>query len=235
MGDRREDAASTNRAALRVALVLGAVALAAITLRAIAKAPAPVYRYVSHWRVLGPIDEVAAVLRDAERYPRWWPSVYLAVEPFTDEAGGERRRVCSRGFLPYAIEFVARVVDDRLPHGFTVEAEGEMQGRGDWLLIADGDWVDITYRWQVSGNKMLWRATSWALRPLFEANHYWAMARGEESLRLELARRRAKSDAARDAVPLPPPPVHGASDVLAALAGAFRRRRAETAASSASS
>ena len=220
-------AESTNRTMLRFALLVGAVALGAVALRAIAKAPAPVYRYVNHWRVLGPIDEVAAVLRDATSYPRWWPSVYLAVEPFTDAAGVERRRVRSQGFLPYAIEFVAHVVDERLPHAFSVVAEGEMQGRGDWQLEADGEWVDVTYRWQVTANKMLWRTTSWAMRPLFEANHDWAMDRGEESLKLELARRRATSEAECNAVAPPPPPVHGASEVVDALVDAFRRRRAE--------
>jgi hypothetical protein len=223
-----DGAASKNRAVLRIALAVGAVALGAIALRAIAKAPAPVYRYVNHWRVLGPIDEVAAVLRDATSYPRWWPSVYLAVEPFTDEAGVERRRVRSQGFLPYSIEFVARVVDERLPHGFSVEAEGEMQGRGDWQLEADGEWVDITYRWQVTANKMLWRTTSWTLRPLFEANHDWAMRRGEESLRLELARRRSTSEAECNAVAPPPPPVRGASGVIDALVDVLRRRRAKS-------
>jgi len=229
--DRDDDATTTSRAALRIALAVGGVALAAVALRAIAKAPAPVYRYVNRWRVRGPIDEVAAVLRDAEAYPHWWPSVYLAVEPFTDGAGDARRRVRSQGFLPYAIEFNARVVDERLPHGFSVEAEGEMQGRGDWQLSADGEWVDIVYRWQVTGNKMLWRTTSWALRPLFEANHDWAMQRGEESLRLELARRRATSDAERDAVPAPPQPVRGTTGIVDALVDAFRRRRDEPAAS----
>ena len=226
--DRDDDPPTTNRAVLRIALAAGAVALGVVALRAIAKAPAPVYRYLNHWRVRGPIDEVAAVLRDATSYPRWWPSVYLAVEPFTDEQGEERRRVRSQGFLPYAIEFTARVVDERLPHGFSVEADGEMQGRGDWELVADGEWVDITYRWQVTGNKMLWRTTSWALRPLFEANHYWAMDRGEESLKLELARRRSTSEAECNAVPPPPPPVRGASEVADALVAAFRRRRAES-------
>jgi hypothetical protein len=219
-----DDRTTSNRAAVRIALAVGAVALGAIALRAIAKAPAPTYRYVNHWRVRGPIDEVAAVLRDGGSYPRWWPSVYLAVEPLADEGQGERRRVRSQGFLPYAIEFVTRVVDERLPHGFSVEAEGEMQGRGDWQLAADGEWVDIVYRWQVTGNKMLWRTTSWALRPLFEANHTWAMRRGEESLKLELARRRATSDAERDAVPPPPRGVRGTADVAAALIDVFRGR-----------
>jgi len=40
----------------------------------------------------------------------------------------------------------------------------------------------------------------------FEANHRWAMARGEESLELELRRRRAGTAAERDSVPAPPGP-----------------------------
>jgi len=219
-----------SRAARRLVLALGAVALGAVALRAMAKAPAPVYRYLSRWRVRGPIDEVAAVLRDAEQYPRWWPAVYLAVEPLPgDDRAGARRRVRSQGFLPYAIEFTARVVDERLPHGFTVEADGEMQGRGDWQLSADGDWVDVVYRWRVSVKKLLWRTTSWALRPLFEANHDWAMRRGEESLRLELARRRARSDAERDAVPPPPPAVRGTLGLVDALVDVVRSERGASA------
>ena len=76
-------------------------------------------------------------------------------------------------------------------------------------------------------NKVLWRTTSWALRRLFEANHRWAMRRGEESLRLELQRRRAQSDAERDAVPPPPPRVRGARDVADALVEMLRSRRPE--------
>ena len=42
------------------------------------------------------------------------------------------------------------------------------------------------------------------LRPFFAANHRWAMARGEESLALELRRRRARTEAERQAIPAPP-------------------------------
>ncbi|HEY1905085.1 MAG TPA: hypothetical protein VGG91_03530 [Myxococcaceae bacterium] len=48
---------------------------------------------------------------------------------------------------------------------------------------------------------------SWLLRPVFAANHRWAMARGEESLALELRRRRARTDAERAAIPAPPGPM----------------------------
>jgi hypothetical protein len=55
------------------------------------------------------------------------------------------------------------------------------------------------------------------------------MRRGEESLRLELARRRAASDAERDAVPPPPPPARGTAGVVEALVEMLRGRRAEPA------
>jgi hypothetical protein len=44
------------------------------------------------------------------------------------------------------------------------------------------------------------------MKPLLAANHRWAMARGEESLRLELERRQAPDAAARARVPAPPGP-----------------------------
>jgi hypothetical protein len=48
----------------------------------------------------------------------------------------------------------------------------------------------MTYVWTVQARKRLIRSLSFLLRPLFEANHCWAMARGEEGLTLELLRRR---------------------------------------------
>lgn len=64
----------------------------------------------------------------------------------------------------------------------------------------------ITYEWQVQAAKPLLRRLSWLLKPLFAANHRWAMARGEESLRLELRRRRATTPEARAVIPDPPQP-----------------------------
>jgi hypothetical protein len=67
--------------------------------------------------------------------------------------------------------------------------------------------VDITYDWRLSAEKPMLRHLSFLLKPVFEANHRWAMAQGEESLKLELARRRATADAARGSIPPPPGPV----------------------------
>ncbi|WP_375164770.1 hypothetical protein [Arthrobacter sp.] len=42
------------------------------------------------------------------------------------------------------------------------------------------------------------------MKPVFSANHRWAMARGEESLILELRRRRHAEAGTFDHVPPPP-------------------------------
>jgi hypothetical protein len=181
----------------------------------------PLFRYVDRWRVAGRIADVASILADGESYPRWWSSVYLDVRTVSkgdENRIGEVRRVRARGFLPYEIEFEARKTDERFPHGFSLVAEGELQGNGEWRIAADGPWIDVEYRWEVSGNKPLWRYMSFLLRPLFEANHHWTMRRGEEGMRLELARRLASTPAARLAVPPTPGPVNGAGATLRAFA-----------------
>jgi hypothetical protein len=112
----------------------------------------------------------------------------------------------TKGWLPYTVRWQFCVTDVHRPHGFALEAWGDFAGRGEWRFVENGPWVEITYDWRVRAEKPLLRSLSFALRPLFAANHRWAMARGEQSLKLELARRHALSQAERDLIPLPPGP-----------------------------
>ena len=98
--------------------------------------------------------------------------------------------------------------------GFTIDATGDFVGRGVWTFVQDGAFVNVTYDWRIRAEKPLLQTLSPVLRPLFEANHRWAMAQGEESLELEFERRRATSDAARAAIPPPPGPVTYAAVAL---------------------
>lgn len=52
------------------------------------------------------------------------------------------------------------------------------------------DYHFVTH-WRVSAAKPLLRYLSFLLKPVFAANHRWAMKKGEESLRIEIARRKA--------------------------------------------
>jgi hypothetical protein len=92
-------------------------------------------------------------------------------------------------------------------------------GRGTWTLVQDGAFVDVTYDWRVRAQKPLLRSMSFGMRPLFAANHRWAMRQGEESLGLELRRRRAATAAMRATIPPPPGPITYAGVTL--LAGAL--------------
>jgi hypothetical protein len=180
------------------------------------------YHFVSHWRVEGTCGEVADVLGDPIALERWWPSVYLSVRELRppDARGlGRQVEVHTQGWLPYTLRWQFELVESRYPYGFTIVATGDFDGRGIWRFRQDGPFVDLTYDWQLHAEKPLLRNLSFAMKPLFEANHRWAMRQGEDSLKLELARRRATSDAARAAVPPPPGPVTYAGVGL--LAGAI--------------
>jgi hypothetical protein len=78
-----------------------------------------------------------------------------------------------------------------------------------WSYVQDGAFVDISYDWRVSAEKPLLRYLSFIMKPIFSANHHWAMAKGEESLKLELLRRHATSDVERAAIPKPPATTFG--------------------------
>jgi hypothetical protein len=183
------------------------------------------YRFLTRWRVEGTTGEVADILGNPAELTRWWPAVYLEAQEITppDSRGvGRRVRLLTKGWLPYTLRWELVVTDSRYPHGFTLEAAGDFVGRGVWTFTQDGPFVDIAYDWRIRAEKPLLRRLSAILRPLFEANHRWAMRQGEESLILELRRRRAATERMRSAIPPPPGPITYAGVTLlaaAALAG----------------
>ena len=180
------------------------------------------YEFVTKWRVEGTCGEVADILGDPLSLARWWPSVYLDVQELraADAHGvGRRVRLRTKGRLPYTIAWEFEVVKSRYPHGFSIVANGDFEGTGVWTFEQSGQYVDVTYDWRIRAEKPLLRNLSFLLKPIFEANHRWAMARGEESLVLELARRHATTDVARAKIPAPPGPVtYGAAALVAGAA-----------------
>jgi hypothetical protein len=180
------------------------------------------YHFITTWLVEGTAGEVADVLRDPLDLPRWWPAVYLAVQELAppDSRGLHQRvRVRTKGWLPYTLSWDFEVVESRYPERFALEATGDFVGSGVWTIVQDGPRARATYDWQIRADKPLLRRMAPIMRPLLEANHRWAMAQGEESLRLELSRRRASTTEARRSVPAPPGPVtYAAVTLLAGVA-----------------
>jgi len=142
------------------------------------------YHFVTDWRVPGTVAQVLAILADPLDLPRWWPDVYLSVTALDDGTF----ELHTKGFLPYTLRWRFRVTEERAD-GFALDAFGDFVGHGDWRLQQQGEEVKIVYDWRIRAEKPLLRLFSPILKPIFAANHRWAMRKGEESLRRELTRK----------------------------------------------
>ncbi len=189
------------------------------------------YHFITTWRVKSTIEEVSEIIGDPRGLVRWWPSVYLDVKVL--EEGDQRGlgRVVSlytKGWLPYTLRWDFRVTEVQ-PNGFTLVAWGDFDGRGIWTFEQDDEWVNVTYDWKIKAEKPLLRYFSFVMKPIFAANHRWAMAKGEESLKLELARRHTANQEELALIPAPPRPTTSSpvplllatTTIFALVGGAF--------------
>jgi hypothetical protein len=163
------------------------------------------YHFTTRWCLDGTtIEDVADVLAEPLNLPRWWPSVYLsAVElaPGGPKGLGRRIRLRTRGWLPYTLCWDLEVIESDYPRRSAIAASGDFEGTGVWTLAPRDGLVEATFDWQVTATKPLLRRWSAMLRPIFAANHRWAMRQGEKSLARELARRRPDHLSAKGRLP----------------------------------
>lgn len=153
---------------------------------------APVeFHIVSRWRVKGSVDDVYNVINKPKDFVRWWSAVYLRVEEIEagDENGvGRTLNLHTRGFLPYTMDWQARATEVEKPVRLVVEAQGDLQGTGEWRFRQDGEWAQVDYDWTVVANRPWMKRLAPLLRPVFAANHRWAMRKGQQGLERELGR-----------------------------------------------
>jgi hypothetical protein len=171
------------------------------------------YHFITTWNIRGTTEEIVPIIADARDLTRWWPSVYLDVqelEPGDARGLGKVVSLYTKGWLPYTLRWQFRVSEIG-PRTIRIEAAGDFVGRGIWSFAQEGEWTRITYDWKIRADKPLLRWFSFLLKPIFAANHRWAMAKGEESLKLELARRRAQTPAELARIAPPPPPTTSSS------------------------
>ena len=164
------------------------------------------YHFITNWQVEANCKEVYIILKEADDLARWWPSVYLDVSTLQkgDAAGlGKIVELYTKGWLPYTLKWQFKVteVHPDTYSGFSLEAFGDFIGRGVWMFNQNNQYCDIVYDWELSAEKPLLKYLSFIMKPLFSANHHWAMKKGLESLKIELLRRRGIPN-----LPTPPPP-----------------------------
>src|ERR1700686_2105094 len=165
------------------------------------------YHFIDRWCLEGHVKEVADIIDDALSASNWWPSVYFEVnelEPGGEGGVGKLISLRAGGWLPYTLRINFRTTESRYPNGFSMDATGDLEGKGVWTFEQDEQFVNVTYDWTIRANKPIVDKLSFLLKPIFRSNHNWTMKRGEESLKLELLRRRALTKEEAAAVPAPP-------------------------------
>lgn len=168
------------------------------------------YHFITRWRMDATCEEVYRTLEDVEGLARWWPSVYLDVRILEKgQPGGVGKIVelYTKGWLPYTLRWKFRVTETDFPNGYSLSAIGDFVGQGVWTFHpAEDGKCEVVYDWKITAKKPILRMLTPLLRPVFSANHYWAMRMGEKSLRLELRRRKAKTAGEGAEIPAPPGP-----------------------------
>lgn len=167
------------------------------------------YHLRGRWRVLGSVEEVYDVISRTDDLPRWWPAMFLETLPIPsgDEDAARVTRVESRGWLPYVHRWHAAIEEADEPGGLAIQVWGDFKGRIAWRFAQADARVDVTVEWDVEARKPVERYVSVVLKPLFAASLAWALSKGEESLRLELARRHA-DERQRRLLAAPPAAAH---------------------------
>ena len=84
-------------------------------------------------------------------YLRWWPDIYLEVEPIGSISAsvGAKARLLTRGKLPYKLRWQAEIIEADRPISFVIRATGDFDGRGVWSLQQQDNGVAIAFDWRL--------------------------------------------------------------------------------------
>jgi mannose-6-phosphate isomerase-like protein (cupin superfamily) len=140
------------------------------------------YVFVDEWDVEAPIEAVFDAVADARTYPAWWRPVYIDVESDGPPAVGAVTRQHFKGRLPYHLRTTSTVVSMQRPTSIEGTVQGDLSGRGVWMLSERGAATHVRFDWRVNADRPLLRVLTPLLRPLFAWNHNWAIARAIEGL-----------------------------------------------------
>jgi hypothetical protein len=157
--------------------------------------PANEYHFSTRWHFTCTVQEVIDVLQDPTDLVRWWPSVYRDVKVIRrgdEDRIGEVVSLYTKGWLPYTLYWHLCITEIIPMRKIAFDVWGDFIGHGSWTFDEDNGGVIVTYEWNVRATKPLLHYFSFLLRPIFAANHRWAMKEGKKRLELELSRRQAR-------------------------------------------
>jgi hypothetical protein len=142
------------------------------------------YAFLTTWLLESPRQPVWEALHDQASWPQWWRGVEEAEERKRGEDGdvGTVARMVWKSLLPYRVEFEVTTTRVEHPHLLEGHATGELEGIGRWRLYEQDGITAVLYEWNVSTTKAWMNLFAPLMRPAFEWNHDWVMARGGEGI-----------------------------------------------------
>jgi len=143
----------------------------------------PEYRFLDHWFVPAPIEEVYDILGHVKGYPDWWGEAFLTAEG--DDGApypGRRVSLLTRGYLPYKLRWTLTCTVAERPYRIGSALEGDFEGTGTWFFEEAPGGTNAALDWRPSVAKPIVRRFTPVLRGLFRSNHFWAMERGQERI-----------------------------------------------------
>lgn len=140
------------------------------------------YVFIDEWAVDAPAQAVFEALADSTTYPAWWRPTYLAAQADGPLRVGQVSRQRFKGKLPYTLSTTSRITRMEAPREFEVEVEGDLRGTGIWTLTPVEGKVHVRFDWRVHADRLLIRALTPILRPLFRCNHNVAIACAKRGL-----------------------------------------------------
>jgi hypothetical protein len=154
------------------------------------------YAFLTTWLLESPREPVWEAIHDQARWPEWWRGVEEAEEISSGTEGdvGTVSRMVWKSLLPYRVSFEVTTTRVERPHLLEGHAVGELEGTGRWRFYEQDGVTAVLYEWNVATTRPWMNRMSPLLRPVFEWNHDWVMARGGEGIAKLLGARLLAAD-----------------------------------------
>jgi uncharacterized protein YndB with AHSA1/START domain len=143
------------------------------------------YAFLTTWLLESPREPVWEAIHDQARWPQWWRGVEEAEEIRRGPDGGDVgsvSRMVWKSLLPYRVGFEVTTTRVEPQHLLEGQATGELEGVGRWRFYEQDGVTAVLYEWNVATTKPWMNRMAPLLRPAFEWNHDWVMARGGEGI-----------------------------------------------------
>jgi hypothetical protein len=143
------------------------------------------YAFLTTWLLESPREPVWEAIHDQVNWPSWWRGVEEAEELSRPPGGsdvGTVSRMVWKSLLPYRVEFEVTTIRVERPTLLEGHAVGELEGTGRWRFYEQDGVTAVLYEWKVATTIPWMNRLAPLLRPAFEWNHDWVMARGGEGI-----------------------------------------------------